>query len=514
MASSRTKNATRNIIWGLVEKTISLLCPFILRTIIIYYLGKNYLGLNSLFSSILQVLSLAELGFNMAIIYCLYKPLANEDTKGICALLNLYRKIYRVVGIVILSVGLSLIPFLKYLIKGGCPEQMNVYVMYILYLCNTVFSYFFYGYKQALLIAAQRNDLLSKRATVVKLVAFIAQVVLIVLTRNYYFYIIVTTLSTIANNLLNAVITNKIFPNYKCKGQVSSQQRKDIFKNCLSLLGMRISTVVVDSASSLILSAFIGLTAVAVWGNYIYIMQSIIAIITIFFSSLTAGIGNSLALESVDKNYKDFEKITFVNKWIAGVCSICFLCLYTPFMSVWMSGDSEMIYSIGMVVLFSLYFYINQMRKVILVYKDAAGVWRQDKWRPIVVAIVDIILSVILVNLLGSYGVIIAMIIALLISTPWETWSVFRFVFKLKSKNYYLECILHLMITICIGVATWLICSLIKFSGIWLVLICAIISFIIPNICYYFVYRNKKEFRYFMEYVNKIFKLKNKVKEK
>ena len=158
---SRTLNAKRNMLASLINRIVSMLLPFVTRTIFIYSLGSLYLGLNSIFSSVLSVLSLAELGVGTAMVYSMYKPIANGDAETVCALLNLYRKIYRIIGAVILVLGLAFTPFLPHIIKGAVPADINLYVLYFINLFSTVVSYFLFAYKNSLLTASQRMDVIS-----------------------------------------------------------------------------------------------------------------------------------------------------------------------------------------------------------------------------------------------------------------------------------------------------------------------------------------------------------------
>ena len=229
----RTKNATRNIIWGIIEKIVTILMPFICRTVFIKVLGSEYLGLNSLFTSILQVLSISELGIGTAIVFSMYKPIADDDEETLCALLNIYRKIYWIIGTIILVLGLAIIPILPNLITGAYPTGVNIYVSYLIYLFNTVIGYFLFAYKQALFSAYQRNDLLSKRTTIINFVSNILQIILLQLSQDYYIYLFVLPLTTIVTNLANAYLARKTYPNLRCRGHISAEMKCSIKKRTI-----------------------------------------------------------------------------------------------------------------------------------------------------------------------------------------------------------------------------------------------------------------------------------------
>ena len=424
MSTSRSKNAKRNILYGAVNRIANILFPFAIRTVLLYILGKEYLGLDSLFSSILSFLSLAELGVGSALVYNMYKPIAENDSALICALLNLYRKLYRIIGCVIFGVGLCLSPFLGTLVKGDCPADVNLYILYTVYLLNTAVSYWMYGYKASLLIAHQRADVESKCVLIVQTVMYAVQIAALFLFKNYYWYILWLPIFTIVSNVVTAKITDRMYPKYKCAGEISPELQKDIKKKVFALFGTRANSVVLHALDNIVISAFIGLGMVGLYGNYYYIMSAIAGLIAIIYNSMTAGIGNSLQTESVEKNYFDFNVLTFANFWIVLFCTTSLLCLYQPFMKIWASENNML--DMWVVVLLVIYFYVYQIRKVILTYKDAGGIWWEDRYRPYIVMVVNLVGNLVMVQFIGIYGVILSTIISMLVSIPIENYTVFR----------------------------------------------------------------------------------------
>ena len=205
--NSRTKNASRNIVFGIGNRILNIILPFITRTVLIYILGKKFLGLNALFTSILQVLNLAELGFSSAIIYSMYKPIAENDITKVGILLNLYKKVYRIIGTIILVLGIAMLPFIKYFINGEYPEGINIYLIYLINLINTCLTYFLFAYKNSLLTASQREDIISKINSVILIIQNLLQMIILLITKNYYFYIITLPVCTVCNNLFVAFIS-------------------------------------------------------------------------------------------------------------------------------------------------------------------------------------------------------------------------------------------------------------------------------------------------------------------
>ena len=371
MKIARTKNTVRNIVFGFIYRIINIILPFISRTVILYVMGTQYLGLSSLFTSILSFLSLTELGIGGAMVYSMYKPIAQNDHKSICGLLNLYKRLYGIIGSVVLGLGLLIMPFLKIIIKESLPDGMNIYVLYIIYLINAVLSYWLFAYKNALLQAHQRDDINSKIASVITPMSYAVMLGVLFLTKNYYAYVIWLPIFTIITNIIRSSYVDKNFPNLKPDGEISKEFKQLISKKVQALIGTKLNTVVLNAADNIVMSAFLGLTAIAMYGNYYYIMSSIIGFLGICYSAMTAGLGNSLATETVEKNYNDFKKLSFMNAWLVGWCTVCLICLYQPFMKLWMG--EKLMFPFYVVLEFGLYFYIYQIRKIPVTYKDAAG---------------------------------------------------------------------------------------------------------------------------------------------
>ena len=478
MKLERTKNTIRNIIFGWIYRILTIILPFFTRTAILYVLGTEYLGLGSLFSSILSFLSLAEAGFGTAMIYSMYKPISENDDSMVCALLNLYREYYRIIGTIILVIGLAFMPFLRYIIKGDVPSDVNIYILYAINLTNTVSSYFMFAYRGSILTAHQRSDIDSKINVGVVLSQYAIQIVAILLFHSFYIYTLCLPIATIATNILRLLAVKKRYPKLVPKGEVQLEQRNEITKKVKALIGTKLNTVVLHASDNIVMSAFLGLTVIAVYNNYYYIMGALTGFIGICYSSMTAGLGNSLQTETKIKNYNDFMKFSFINAWLVGWCSICLVCLYQPFMYFWTGED--LMFPFYMVLLIVVYFYLYLMRKIPVIYKDAGGIWWEDRFRPYVCMMVNLISNIIMVQWIGIAGIVISTIMSLLISIPWENYTIFKYIFNRSSKEYYQKITIYVVLTIAIGILTWFVCSVFEYSLLGL-LIKAIICLIIPN---------------------------------
>ena len=309
---SRTENATRNIIWGTFNKFISLGMPFITRTVIIYSLGIQYVGLGGLFSSVLQILSFAELGIGNALVFSMYKPMAENDTKKVSSLLRFYRNCYRVIGSVVLGLGLLMMPFLKYLIAGDIPGDINIIFLYALYLLNSTIGYFLFAYKQSLFIASQRGDMISKLNMILQLVMGSLQIIFVLVSRSYYAFVIMIPLITCINNLITGFLAAVFYPQYKCIGKLNKAELFDIRKKTGGMIFQKVGSIVLKSADTIVISTFLGLTTLGIFQNYYYIITALFGLLSVLTDSIISSVGNSIAVDSVEKNYGDFKKFNYI----------------------------------------------------------------------------------------------------------------------------------------------------------------------------------------------------------
>lgn len=503
MRFARTKNTLRNIAFGSLNRIINIVLPFITRTVILYIMGTQYLGLSSLFSSILSFLSLTELGIGAAMVYSMYKPIAENDHTIICALLNLYKKLYRIIGAVILVLGLSLMPFLKILVPEELPPDINLYLLYFIYLINAVLSYWLFAYKNALVQAYQRDDINSKIAVIITPMSYAVMLISLFLTKNYYAYVIWLPVFTVLTNILRLIFVNRNFPGLEPDGEVSRELKQSIFKKTAALIGTKLNTVVLNAADNLVMSAFLGLTAIAMYGNYHYIMSSIIGFLGIVYSSMTAGLGNSLQTDSLDTNYRNFEKFSFINSWMVGWCAVCLVCLYQPFMQIWVG--EKLMFPFYVVLEMGLYFYVYQIRKIPVVYKDAAGIWWEDHFRPYVCMIVNVVLNIALAQVIGISGIILSTVFSLFISIPWENYTIFKYVFHRSSKSYYGKMFLSASTMLLAGSVTLWICSLLS-DGIPAFVLKMCVCVVVPNVIFALLNCKRPEFHEMMSMVQRILK--------
>lgn len=495
MKIERGKNASRNIIFGTLLKGYGILLPFIMRSVIVYELGVNYLGLNSLFNSILHVLNLAELGVGSAMVFSMYKPIAEDDSDMICAYMYLYRQYYRIIGAVVLVLGTIITPFIPRLIRSDVPEDINVYILYLLNLLATVLTYWLFAHRKSVLEAHQRNDLISKVTIATDTAKYLLQILALVLFQNYYYFVIAILISQVLNNIVSALISKRMFPEYDPKGTIPAEEKAAMNRRIRDFFTAKFGGTVVSWADAIVISAFLGLEALAIYQNYYYVVNAIIGVVAIIYASIVAGVGNSILVKSNDENKKDFHVFTFMIAWLSAICISCFASMYQPFMRLWMG--EKLLLSNDMVVLFCVYFWVFEIDKMITVYKDAGGIWHQDRFRPLITGIVNLVLNIIMVNFIGLYGVLLSTIISFaLISDPWIISNVFKLIFKDSPRQYVMELAAYTIGIFAIAmVCNFLSYRLIPDTGIATFILKGFISFAVSNTLFILVFNRSPHYQ-------------------
>lgn len=505
MVIEKTRNTIYGSIFGIVNKLILILFPFIIRTLIIKNLGEDYAGLNNLFSSIIEILSLAELGFGSAMVYCMYKPIACNNEKKVRALLMYYKNIYLFIGAIIFIVGIFLTPLIQYIIFGNTPKDVNLKLLFLIYLINSSCSYFALAYRSSILIAHQRNDLKYITHSIILVLMYIIQIFVLISSKNYYLYIIFMPIFTIITNIVTSFISKLFYPQYYPNGKISNDEKKEIKNLLKSLIGHKIGAVVLNATDNLIISSFLGLSFVAIYGNYYYIMNAVFSMVYIIAQSMTSGIANSIIINSKEYNEKLLMNLLFAFSILVGICSNCLANLYQIFMRIWV-GD-KLVLPYYYVILFVIYFYIRSIRYVILIFKDACGMWRADFWKPYIESLTNLIVNITLVLITKEmWGIILSSILSMIfVALPWEIHVLYKNFFKKKTTQYYINLIWFLIINIVIVFIGVILCNFIDnlFINSYINLFSKLIIIIIESIFLLYIFYSKT--KYFSYWKHKFF---------
>ena len=453
--SSRTKNSFINSVVGSGSQIVSTLLNFLVRTIFIYCLSKEYLGVNGLFSNILYMLNFAELGIGNAIIYKLYKPVANNDKERIKSLVFLYKKVYFVIGIVILTLGLLVIPFMDYIIKDPPKIGENLILIYILYLFETVGAYF-WGYKRSVLLVYQENYINSAIDLSFSIIKSLIQILILVFTKNYVLYLIVYILSTICSNLCISVYVNNKYSFLKEKNivKIKKGEIKELWNNVKSLFTYKLGSTVLSGTDNILLSMIVGISAVGMYSNYSLIITAVSGILWTVLTGFTGSIGNLNALNDTKKSKEVYLQVLFVSCLLYGLGCLCIGSLINPFIDLWVG--SEYLLSNRVVILLMIILYLRGIVYPDNTYRDTLGLFKEGRLAPFISALINIILSIILGNIMGMEGIFLATVLSILFTTFWYMPKViFKNAFN-SSINVYFKKIIKFSFPI---IVMYILCS-------------------------------------------------------
>ncbi len=481
MENSRTHNIKNNLIFNTIKFAAQIFLQFVLRTVLIYYMGVEYLGLNGLFSNIFTFLNLAELGIGTAIVFSMYKPIAEGDTEKVKALQNLYKRFYIIISVVVLVLGIAVLPFLKFFINGKVTVDINIYLLYTLYLISTLVGYFS-AHKRSLLFAYQRNDVENKVKTICLFGMTLLQIIVLVTTKNYYIYFTVNIIFTIIECILIHLCANKLYPQINGKANpVDAEEKKTIWKNVKAISMHKIGSAIVFSTDNILISSLLGLVLLGAYSNYYLIITTLISVYVLLSNALMGSIGNLIASEDKEYVYKKYKQINFMFSFLTAFCTICLIVLFQPFIWVWTRGDVTYLLNFSSVILLCISFYLGRMRIATGMFKECAGLFKQDQWKALVEAVVNLIVSIVLGIFMGLNGIIIGTIVSTIVAPIWvEPLVLHKYYFKKSVKNYFIGYIRDILITILAAVACYFVCSFIPGAGVlWLLLkvvVCAVVA--------------------------------------
>ncbi|MBP3765836.1 MAG: sugar translocase [Bacilli bacterium] len=501
---SRTKNSIRNSSISIITQVLTIIMDFVVKTIFIFILGKEYLGINGLFSNIITLLSLADLGIGVAIPYSLYKPLADKDTKKIRVLMKFYRNVYNIIGCVVLVIGLSLTPFLSHIIKD-MPNIKGIYFIYDLFVIHSALTYFFV-YKKFLIDSDQKGYITSNITFISSFFLNITRVILLILTKNFIIYLFCSIVFVLIQNIWISIKADKMYPFIKDKTEdvISKEDKDEIITNVKALLIYKIGSVVTLGTDNIVISKFMGLIPVGIYSNYILITNSLNNVLNQLFNSITSSIGNLVATNN-ERSKSIYENLSFFNFYIYSLFSVCLFILINPFIEIWLNHDYVLSTTVAFLLAFN--FYLTGMGAVTNSFRSAYGLFYKAKFRPIVMVIINIVVSVILVKPMGIAGVLIGTIVSRLLTIAWlDPLVIYKYGFKANVFEYYRRYIYYLIIFLSSCGILYYLSTFFNTTHILIWLFTAIITFILYNLIIILLFRRTEEFKYFYEKISNIFK--------
>lgn len=510
---SRTEYSILNIMTGIGGYGINTILGFICRIVFTQCLAKDYLGVNGLFTNILTMLSLAELGVGSAIVFALYKPLAEHDRKKIASLVELYGKAYKFIGILVAVIGLALMPFLHVIIREEPHIFESIYLLYLINLFNTASTYFF-SYRSSLLIAAQMNYLVSGINYIITIGQSIFQMIFLIQTHNYLVYLLIQTAGTFIYNVLISHIAVKKFPYIKDKDieLLPKQEKKKIFENVRDLIMYKVSGLLVNSTDNILITFFKGLATTGVASNYTLLVSTLNSLLAQVFNGLTASVGNHNAIESNEKKVEMFSFLNMMNFWIFGWAALGIIFCSSDIVKL--CFGSSYVLSIKIPIIMAVNFYTVGMMNAVWTYKHTLGLFHYGRLLQIITGILNIVFSVVLGSEFGLFGILFATLLSRALTNLWyDPYAVFVHGFG-KSPIQYLKQYIKYLIVLFIDAG---ICK-ITFSFIKANLLVRVISEIflcsvVVNIVFIIVFYRTPEFSKFKAVVkNVIYILKNKIR--
>lgn len=436
---SRTKKVSRNVIVSFVSYFLQILIGFIIRKLFIKYLGVAYLGYNSVFTNILQMLNLADLGIGVAITSYLYKPLAEGDTKRISSLMYIYKKLYSFIGILVIFIGIVVSLFLEQLIPDADCSLLYLRLLFFINLVGTVSTYFV-AYKRTLIIADQKAYITNIYDTIMYFVVSILQGILLVYYPSYIIYLILNILKNIASNVILSIKANRMyaFIDEETDDRIVREYRPQIYQYIKDVFVSRIGAVVYYSTDNIILSIVKGSLLTGYLSNYTLITTQLNTIVVQVLNSLQSTFGNYINTNSDLNKQKEMTDNYFcVNFCIGNFCMICYSLLAQPFVKLFFGENMLLSFStvLWLGINLMLTFLIQLPSQVFVIYR----LYKYDRPIIIVSATLNILISIVLANYIGVNGVFIGTFITSLIYLFSRFFVISKYVFHIHFSYYALK---------------------------------------------------------------------------
>ncbi len=495
----RIVNSLRNIASSFIQLILTTLLGFVVRSVFIKTLGIDYQGLNQVFSSILFMLAIAELGIGTAIIFNMYPFIAAKDHEGIKSLMRFYQKCYRAVALLVTTIGLIIMPFLQFFSNTNLDKiSENVYLLYLLYLSSTVATYLF-SYKRSILFADQKNYILNIVDMITNILMNLVYLGVLLVFHSFMLYLIATLVFTISENLFINALVNKRYP-YLTERNIQPMDSGIIKKFRKQIYGMlyhNIGNFVVFGTDNLIISKFLGLGIAGTYGNYLLITNSVSSVLNAIIASLTASVGDLLTEKNPEKSFATYKNISFMNFWLYSFASIAIFIVMQPFMSLWMP---KFMLSELVVLFIVLNFYVQGMRKPIQLFQNASGIFYENRHVPVIEMIVNFVLSIIFVQFFGLEGILFGTLISTMILYAYSFPKyIYKPVFEQKNSNYVWEQVRYLLLfAFTLMISAFLTYFATRQLNTWAAFfVSLVLSLILPNLILFVIFRKTEEFKYF-----------------
>lgn len=502
---SRTEYSVMNTTIAFIAQVTAILMGFFTRVVFTRTLSEGYVGINGLFTDILNILSLSELGVGTAITYALYGPIARNDIKKQQILMRMFRTFYRMTAGFVLVAGLCLIPFLDILMKDR-PDVDHLVVIYILYLTNSVVSYLLI-YKKTLVDAHQMNYITVMYHNGFLVLQDICQIVVLLLTGNFILFLIVAVVCTISGNICMSRKADRLFPYLKelCKDKLSQNEYHDIFRNVKAMLMHKIGNVVVNNTDNLLISSFVGVVTAGIYSNYFLIIGSVRQVLDQAMLGVTASVGNLGVTEDREKVGQIFDRLFFIGYWLFGFAGICLMELLNPFVEI--AFGKKYLFVREIVLILCINFFINGMRRAVLIFKESMGLFWYDRYKAVAEAVLNLVISVLLVTYLGVAGVFVGTFCSTVLTSVWvEPYVIYKYRLERPVTGFFIKYAGYLGVMAAVWGITEYCCRFISGQVFFVLVLRLMICLIVPNILLWLVYRKTVEWRELWSLLKRIVK--------
>lgn len=498
MDRSRTEYSARNMTAAMVGRVLAILAGFCTRIVFTHTLSQDYVGVNGLFTDILNVLALTELGAGTAITYALYQPIAQGDIEKQKSLMGLFRTFYRLVALLVLAGGLLVIPFMDKLIKNP-PEVEHLTLIYLLYLGSSAASYLMV-YKRTLVDAHQLSYIGVLYQSVFRVLQNVLQIIVLLATRNFILFVSMLILCTLLNNLAISAKADRLFPYLRDRDvqKLPDGERREIFKNTRAMLMHKIGTVMVNNTDNLLLSSLVGIVSTGLYSNYFLIIGSIRQVLEEVLRGITASVGNLGVERDKTRVRRIFEAAFFLDQWIYGLAAICTYELIDLVVSA--CFGAAYVFPRGITLILCINFYLTGMRQAALVFRDSLGVFWYDRYKSLAEAAINLIASILLGQRLGTAGIFLGTMVSTVATSLWvEPLMLYRHWLGGSAKPYFLRYGLYASVTFLLWYGVDALCR--GFTGGVLavgakrLLVCVVVV----DLAYLLLYHRTKEFKLLLE---------------
>ena len=503
MGNSRLKNSALNLATGLLGRMLTIILNFAVRTIFIHCLDEAYLSVNGLYSNILTVLSLAELGFGSAMVYHMYEPMATHNYQKVAGLLLYFKKVYFVVGVVIVALGLCVIPFMDVIIKDK-PDVPLLTLYYVVFLLNSGLSYCFAAYKGTLFSADQRDYVKTNVQNMASIIQAVLQVLLLLLFRAYLVYLLVQLAGTVFVNACVAYLAGKKYPEvskYKNE-QLNDGEKQQLLKNTGALFLTKVGHVALNGTDNIFISAVVGVLWVGRLSNYTLICDSVTSVLCQITAAITGSLGNFFATEDKHAGYALFRKVEFLNFWLYGFSFIALATLLDPFIRIW--AGERFVLGLPISIAIAINFFVAGYMNTLWVFRSTIGLFKQGKFRPILVAILNIVLSIFLGKLWGVFGVLFATFLSRAAISLWyDPLILHRYGFEVSCKPFFARYFRRVLLLTTILIVMLTIRYVVLSSATTVLRFAVVTMFtaIVPNAIFWLAYHRCEEYAYFRSIV-------------